>query len=77
MKPIKTPHAFPASSVSPLRRGLLALPLAAAAWPLPTLAQFRVEISGVGATQLPIAVAKPTTDGRCGSDTFPRTRAAR
>ena len=57
MKPIKTSHASSASSVSPLRRGLLALPLAAA-WPLPTLAQFRVEISGVGATQLPIAVAK-------------------
>jgi hypothetical protein len=36
------------------RRALIALPLAAA---LPAaLAQFRVEIAGVGATQLPIAV---------------------
>jgi len=57
MKPINIPHASSTSSVSTLRRGLLALPLAAA-WPLPALAQFRVEISGVGATQLPIAVAK-------------------
>ena len=41
---------------SMLRRGLLALPLAAA---LPAAqAQFRVEISGVGATQLPIAVPR-------------------
>ncbi len=39
---------------SPLRRSLIALPLAAA---MPAaLAQFRVEIAGVGATQLPIAV---------------------
>lgn len=44
------------SSPSMLRRSLVALPLAAA---LPSaLAQFRVEISGVGATQLPIAVVK-------------------
>jgi TolB protein len=57
MKPIKTPHALSTPSVSSLRRGLLALPLAAA-WPLPAPAQFRVDISGVGATQLPIAVAK-------------------
>ena len=57
MKPINIPHASSTSSVSTLRRGLLALPLVAA-WPLPALAQFRVEISGVGATQLPIAVAK-------------------
>ncbi len=38
------------------RRRLLAG--AAAAWSLPALAQFRVEISGVGATQLPIAILK-------------------
>lgn len=41
---------------SPLRRRLVALPLAAAL--PPALAQFRVEISGVGATQLPIAIAR-------------------
>lgn len=47
---------FDASRPDVLRRGLIALPLAAA---VPgALAQFRVEISGVGATQLPIAVAK-------------------
>ena len=41
---------------SPLRRSLVALPLAAAlpgAW-----AQFRVEISGVGATQVPIGIVR-------------------
>ncbi|WP_428425569.1 Tol-Pal system beta propeller repeat protein TolB [Methylibium sp.] len=39
-----------------LRRSLVALPLAAA---LPrAMAQFRVEISGVGATQVPIAIVK-------------------
>ncbi|QAZ41323.1 Tol-Pal system protein TolB [Methylibium sp. Pch-M] len=44
------------SPPSMLRRSLVALPLAAAL--PPALAQFRVEISGVGATQLPIAVVK-------------------
>jgi len=37
------------------RRHLLVAALAASAWP--ALAQFRVEVSGVGLTQLPIAVA--------------------
>jgi TolB protein len=55
-----TPSDRAAPSRSPacpsmLRRSLLALPLAAA---VPAWAQFRVEISGVGATQLPIAVAR-------------------
>ena len=51
MKPIASPDR-----PSALRRGLIALPLAAA---LPTaLAQFRVEISGVGATQVPIGIVK-------------------
>ena len=44
-------QAAPAASLR--RRGLL---LALAAAPLPALAQFRVEISGVGLTQLPIAL---------------------
>lgn len=57
MKPIRPLRASPPPSVSPLRRGLLALPLAAAC-PLPALAQFRVEITGVGATQLPIAIVR-------------------
>jgi len=39
---------------NPLRRGLL---MSAAAFGLPAFAQFRVEISGVGGTQLPIAIA--------------------
>jgi TolB protein len=38
------------------RRNTLGLGLAGAVWP--ALAQFRVEISGVGATQLPIAIAR-------------------
>ena len=51
----RAPVPLPARP-SMLRRGLLALPLAVA---LPTAqAQFRVEISGVGATQLPIAVPR-------------------
>lgn len=51
MKPVSSLHGC-----SLRRRGLIALPLAAA---LPSaLAQFRVEISGVGATQLPIGVVK-------------------
>jgi len=38
------------------RRFLLASPLAAASWP--SQGQFRVEMSGVGATQVPVAVVK-------------------
>lgn len=45
-----------ASPASPVRRSLFAWPLAAVA--LPAWPQFRVEISGVGATQLPIAALK-------------------
>ncbi len=45
-----------ARPASPLRRSVLALPLLAVL--PPARAQFRVEISGVGATQLPIAVLK-------------------
>ncbi len=52
MKP--SPNALPVLPLS--RRSLIAWPLAAAA--SPALAQFRVEISGVGATQLPIAALK-------------------
>jgi TolB protein len=46
----------PSASLS-RRNTLQAATLAAAAWPLAALAQFRVEISGVGVTQQPIAVA--------------------
>jgi len=46
----------PRATVSLTRRHLVALPLAAAMGP--ALAQFRVEISGVGATQLPIAALR-------------------
>lgn len=46
-----------------VRRGLLAV-LASAPW-LPALAQFRVEVSGVGMTQLPIAL--PTFRGQSAS----------
>jgi TolB protein len=44
------------------RRSFMALPAAAAAWP--AVAQFRVDISGVGATQFPIAVV--AFDGEAG-----------
>lgn len=40
----------------PNRRNLLGATLGA--WALPTWAQFRVEISGVGATQIPVAIAR-------------------
>jgi TolB protein len=48
------PHAPP---VDPRRR-LTCAALVGALGPLPAWAQFRVEISGVGATQIPIAVAR-------------------
>jgi TolB protein len=51
---MKTPPIAPPTSL--LRRSLIALPLAGLA--APAWSQFRVEISGVGATQLPIAVAR-------------------
>lgn len=44
------------------RRSFMAVPAAAAAWPV--MAQFRVDISGVGATQFPIAVV--AFDGEAG-----------
>ena len=44
--------------IPPLNRRMLAGWLAASAFPvLPALAQFRVEVSGVGMTQLPVAIA--------------------
>jgi len=50
------------------RRALLtsaALTLAGSAWPVSSaLAQFRVEISGVGATQIPVAIARFRDEGR-------------
>ncbi len=45
----------PAASPHPLRRQLLAALIATPS--LPVLAQFRVEVTGVGLTQLPIAIA--------------------
>ena len=46
------------SITSPIRRRTVAAMLVAATLPaLPALAQFRVEVSGVGLTQLPIAIA--------------------
>ncbi|MDR2991481.1 MAG: Tol-Pal system beta propeller repeat protein TolB [Burkholderiaceae bacterium] len=50
----KSVSPISSSVVSLRRRGLLAAPLLA--WPLSALAQFRVEIAGVGMTQLPIAI---------------------
>lgn len=54
-------RTFPSESPlgNPLRRRLLVASAASAATPfsLPALAQFRVEISGVGGTQIPIAIA--------------------
>ena len=48
--------------LSPLIAGLL--PLLAA----PTLAQMRIDVSGVGATQLPIAIAGFANDARAPQD---------
>lgn len=54
------------------RRTFARLPLLAAAAPLlgslPALAQMRVDVSGVGATQYPIAIAGFATDGRVPQD---------
>lgn len=45
------------TTLFPSRRSVVSLLAAGAVLPLPALAQFRVEVSGVGMTQLPIAVA--------------------
>ncbi|MBE7418674.1 MAG: Tol-Pal system protein TolB [Ideonella sp.] len=50
----------------PSRRQWLAGALALGAWPAVSQAQFRVEISGVGANQLPVAVAKFREEDRSG-----------
>ncbi len=47
-------------------RALLAFAVAAAALALPAAAQFRVEISGVGGTQVPVAVARFQNEGAGG-----------
>jgi TolB protein len=49
---------------SGLRRRDWCAGLAASCSPLPSLAQFRVEISGVGATQIPVAVARFRDDDK-------------
>lgn len=49
------PAQFPSLSSQPLRRRALVAGLAATPF-VPALAQFRVEVSGVGLTQLPIAL---------------------
>lgn len=51
---------------TPARRHLLGALLVAGAWPGASLAQFRVEISGVGATQLPIAVPRFREEDKTG-----------
>ncbi len=63
--PVSTPHRMPLSNLYSVVRRLLssAVPamaalLSAGLLALPAQAQFRVEISGVGATQLPIAIVK-------------------
>jgi TolB protein len=48
------------------RRRLLAASLAMGAWPLAGRAQFRVEISGVGATQLPIGIPRFREEDKSG-----------
>ena len=48
-------HPSPAALPHPLRRHMLAALISTPA--LPALAQFRVEVTGVGLTQLPIAIA--------------------
>ena len=48
-------HPSPAAPLLPLRRQLLAALIASPS--IPALAQFRVEVTGVGLTQLPIAIA--------------------
>jgi TolB protein len=56
-----------------LRRTFLASSSAGLA--LPALAQFRVEISGVGATQLPIAIARFRDEDKAGTALSPIVRA--
>ena len=53
----------PASLLAP-RAVLLSIAFALMAVALPARAQFRVEISGVGATQLPIAIAEVPRRGQ-------------
>ncbi|HET9205177.1 MAG TPA: Tol-Pal system beta propeller repeat protein TolB, partial [Burkholderiaceae bacterium] len=57
--PPETPQSHP-------RRRLLAGALAFGAWPLALQAQFRVEISGVGGTQLPIGVTRFRDEDKSG-----------
>ena len=57
--PPETPQSHP-------RRRLLAGALAFGAWPLALRAQFRVEISGVGGTQLPIGVTRFRDEDKSG-----------
>ncbi|WP_133701848.1 Tol-Pal system beta propeller repeat protein TolB [Roseateles toxinivorans] len=61
-----TDQRLTSSSVSPLTRRSLLTGAAAMSLPLSALAQFRVEISGVGATQLPLAVADFREEARSG-----------
>jgi TolB protein len=55
------------------RRSLIAAGLGGPAWP--ALAQFRVEIAGVGATQLPIAIARFRDEDRIGQQVSAIVRA--
>jgi TolB protein len=54
------------TSDRPSRRQWLAGALALGAWPAALRAQFRVEISGVGGTQLPVGVAKFREEDKAG-----------
>ena len=56
----------PETQHCPTRRRLLAGAFAAGAWPVATQAQFRVEIAGVGATQLPVGVTKFREEDKSG-----------
>jgi TolB protein len=69
-KPLQEFSPTPSSSFS-VRRTLIA---ALAASPvLPVLAQFRVEVSGVGLTQLPIAVAPFRGEADIAAKSWPRS----
>lgn len=56
----------PETPLSHPRRRLMAGALAFGAWPLALQAQFRVEISGVGGTQLPIGVTRFRDEDKSG-----------
>ena len=64
--PALNPHFTPAFSFAAWHRRVLAVVVALIAFASSAQAQFRVEISGVGATQVPIAVAKFRDEDKAG-----------